>query len=165
MYKETSKRIAATMQTLKRLDMFWRHSNCTVRKKLIVADAVIRSKVLHGMDSAQLNEPELKRLDIFQLKIFRNILKLKTTYIDRNNTNKEVLRKTQEQIEREKPGKRIKIFREFYANSKQKRMTRAIRRTDSEIQNITFRNKETLETWTTTHRKKTYQNANGQKKP
>ena len=154
MYKELSKKIAITMQALKKLDIFWRHSNCTIRRKLILADAVFRSKVLYGIDSAQLNEPELKRLDTFQLKIFRKILKMKTTYVERRNTNKEVLRRVQEQVEREKPRAKIKSFRESYRKSKQKRLARAIKKTDTEIQNVTFRNREKLETWTNINRKK-----------
>ena len=62
--KELSKRIGNTMQTLKRLDLYWRHSNCPTRTKLIAADAVIRAKLMYGIESAQL-----------------------TTFVDRSNTN------------------------------------------------------------------------------
>ena len=78
------------MQTLKRLDLYWRHSNCPIRKKLITADAVIRAKLLYGLDSMQLNEPQLKKLDIFQFKILRKILKLKTTYTQRKHKRQNI---------------------------------------------------------------------------
>ena len=63
--KEVGRKIASTMITLKKLDMFWRHSNCSTRVKVTTLDAVIRSKLLYGLDSAQLHEAELKRLNIF----------------------------------------------------------------------------------------------------
>ena len=46
------------------------------------------------------------------------------------------------------------MFREIYRNSKRKILARAIKKTDTGIQNVTFRNKDTLETWTTTNRKR-----------
>ena len=42
---------------------------------------------LYGLDSAQLNEGQLKRLDLFQLQALRKVLRLATTYLDRRNTN------------------------------------------------------------------------------
>ena len=46
------------------------------------------------------------------------------------------------------------MFRDFYKNSKRKRLARAIKQKDPEIQDITFRNKDTLEIWTQPNRKK-----------
>ena len=143
--KKLNKRIASTMQTLKRLDLYWRHSNCPMRKKLITADAVIRSKLLYGLDSLQLNEPQLKRLDIFQLKILRKILKLKTTYIDRNNTNEKVFEIANRRLQEEKTDASIKPFRAAYRASKLKRLARTIQKDGDDIQNITFKNIDTLE--------------------
>ncbi len=66
------------MATLKKLDLFWLHSNCPARVKIITLDAVIRAKLLYGMESAQLGETELKRLDQIHLKAMRKILGYKT---------------------------------------------------------------------------------------
>ena len=143
--KEINKRIAATMQTLKRLDIYWRHSNCPMRKKLITADAVIRSKLLYGLDSMQLNEPQLKKLDIFQLKVLRKILKMKTTYIDRNNTNEKVFETANRRLQEEKQGATIKTFRAAYRTSKLKRLARTIQKDGDDIQNITFKDIYKLE--------------------
>ena len=52
--------ITKTMTILKQLDLFWRHGSCQIKIKLIALDAVIRSKLLYGMETAQLNEPQLK---------------------------------------------------------------------------------------------------------
>ena len=64
-------------------------------------DAVIRSKLLYGLDTAQLNEPELKRLDQVQLKAIRKILKLTTTCINRSNTDIQVIEKANDAIKAE----------------------------------------------------------------
>lgn len=68
---ELGKRISNAMTTLKKLYLFWIHSSCPIKFKLLVVDAAIRSNVLYGMDTAQLNDPETKRLEIFQLKALR----------------------------------------------------------------------------------------------
>ena len=82
--------------------IFWKQSNCTPRQKILVYDAVIRSKLLYGLESAELRPSDLNKIDTFQLKGLRQILKLKTTYtvrdtpqgpkpvILRENTNKRV---------------------------------------------------------------------------
>ena len=62
------------MMTLNKLDTFWRHSNCPTKFKIIALDAVIRSKLLYGLDTAQINEAQMQRLDLLQLKALRKYL-------------------------------------------------------------------------------------------
>ena len=83
---------------MKRLNIFWLHSNCPAKFKLVAADAVIRTKLLYGMESAQLGEAELKRINTVQLKIFRHILGLKTTYVERENTNAKLWKDVNTQV-------------------------------------------------------------------
>ena len=71
--KEVKSRIATCMMVLKRIDSFWRHSDCPDRFKLTTLDAVIKSKALYGLESAQLNDNILNKLDVFQLKSLRKI--------------------------------------------------------------------------------------------
>ena len=52
--KEIKYRTATCMPTLKSLDIFWRHSDCPKRLKLLVQDAVVRSKLVYGLESAEL---------------------------------------------------------------------------------------------------------------
>ena len=96
--KEIGRRITNTMITLKN----WTYSGDTAtaaqNNKIIALDAVIRAKLLYGIDSAQLNEGDLKRLDLFQLKALRKILRLNTTFIDRRNTNQKVFDLANENI-------------------------------------------------------------------
>ena len=49
------------MATMKKLDLFWRHSNCGIATKIHVAEAVLRAKLLYGLESAQLIPSVLKQ--------------------------------------------------------------------------------------------------------
>ena len=68
----------------------WRHSDCPQKFKILVQDAVVKSKLLYRLESAELTHTEKRRLDVFQQRGPRKILKLDTTYINRANTNAEV---------------------------------------------------------------------------
>ncbi len=98
LWKGTRKKIQTCMATLKTLDLFWLHSDCPARIKIITVDAVIRAKLLYEMESAQLGEPELKRLDQIHLKAMRKILGYKTTFVDREKTNAKVYRDLNERV-------------------------------------------------------------------
>ena len=116
--KELGKRISIAMITLKKLDIFWLHSNCPAKFKLQAADAIIRTKILYGLESAQLGEPELKRLDLIQLKIFRKILGLKTTFVNRENTNVKLWKDVRAKTTSEGKKKHIVSFRQAYRKAK-----------------------------------------------
>jgi hypothetical protein len=68
-----SKIFAATMTTMTQLDIFWRHSDCPTYIKVYTADAVLRTKLLYGMESVQLIPSVLKRIGTFQLEVLRQI--------------------------------------------------------------------------------------------
>ena len=53
-------------------------------------------EALYGMETAQRNEPQMKRLDIFQLKALRKVLELQTTFENRGHTYKHVLEQANE---------------------------------------------------------------------
>ena len=50
-------------------------------------NAIIRSKLMYGLETVVMNTRVLKMLDTFQLKCLRKILKIPTTYIDREFSN------------------------------------------------------------------------------
>ena len=116
------------MTILKRLDIFWRHCEVTTGVKITVLDAVIRSKLLYRLESAQLTPAVQRRIEVFQLKGLRKILKLNTTYVERANTNAAVFRKANEAIRNETPeGKTAKLVKPFvtcYLNSRMNRLAR-----------------------------------------
>ena len=80
--------MAATYLTWKKLEEFWKHGNSEIREKLIVCDAVIRSKLMYGLESLQLTKELRKTLDTFQLKGLRQILKIPTTWGQMENHRK-----------------------------------------------------------------------------
>ena len=90
----------------KKLDLFWRHSNCGVAIKIHTADAILRSKLLYGTESAQLLPSVLKRIETFQLKVLRKILRMDTTYINRENTNSKVFEEANNRSNEERKRKR-----------------------------------------------------------
>ena len=60
---EIGKRIANAWNTLQKLQICWKRSNCPITFKIIALDAIVRSKLIYGTDAMQLNEPELKRME------------------------------------------------------------------------------------------------------
>ena len=107
---------------MQQLNTFWLHSNCPVKFKLIAADAVIRTKLLYGMDSAQLGEPELKRINVVQLQILSKILGMKTTFIDRENSNRKIWNDVNTKLTAEGKKRQITSFKQAYAKAKLKMM-------------------------------------------
>ena len=56
-------------------------------------DAMMRSKLLHGLETPHLTDAMSRKLDVFQLKGFRKILNMETTFINRANSIKRVYEK------------------------------------------------------------------------
>ena len=146
--KEIKKRIATCMTILRSLDLFWRHSDCPVAFKLIAQDAVIRAKLLYGLESAELKQAQLKQLDVFQLKGLRKILRLETTFINRANSNKRVFEKANEHIRTvQQPHKRIKPYSEVYQDMKHSFLCEIIRGADAEPTKYVTFNPTTFKLW------------------
>ena len=85
--KELKTRISNTIVARTKLDLFWKHSNCSNRFKLQVYNAVVRAKLLYGLESAELTEEKRKRLDTIQLKGLRTICNITTTFINTGHSN------------------------------------------------------------------------------
>ena len=96
--REVRQRISTCMTILKKLDIYWSKANPNKKHKLMVQDAIIRSKLLYGLESAAMNETVKTYMDTFQLKGLRKILGIKTTYVDRANDRAYIHRKTQENL-------------------------------------------------------------------
>ena len=139
--REVNSRISTCMIVLKRLDLFWRHSNCPPRFKLEVLDAVIKSKLLYGLESAHLGATMLKKLDTFQLKGLRKKLKMDTTFVNRQNTNQRVIETANQAIRAAGGRKPIELFSAAYQKSKIKRYAKLITETaDDPARATTFNN-------------------------
>ena len=108
------------MAIMKKLDLFWRHSDCPIHIKVYTADAVLRSKLLYGLESAQLIPSVLKKLETFQLKVLRKILKIDTTYINRVNTNNSIFNRIDTMMEEGGKNKKVVSFVDAYNKLKKK---------------------------------------------
>jgi len=129
---EVTGRISACFAILNRLNFFWRKANCPDGFKLTVFDAVVRSKLVYGLEVAHIPKFLMQKLNAFQLKGLRKILKLDTTFVDRSNTNTKVLTLANEcKNPKHIPSKNIKTF-EQYLYDKQKALIKHIVRLPEE---------------------------------
>ena len=87
---EVQERIKQSAITWKRLDLLWKIGKCSTKTKLQYWNAVIKTKLTYALETVHLTKGQLRKLDTFQLKGLRQILKMHTTYIERKNTNREV---------------------------------------------------------------------------
>lgn len=69
------------------LKLFWLHGNSSIKAKLLVWNAVIRSKLLYGLIGSWITEATRRFLQTFQLRGLRRILQLPTTFVNRAYTN------------------------------------------------------------------------------
>jgi len=72
---------------------YWKATHANVKWQLIIFDAVIRSTLLYGLETIHLMGAMLKKTDAFQMRCLRRILKIPSTFIDRQNSNKVVLQR------------------------------------------------------------------------
>ena len=75
---------------------------------------------MYRMESVQVNDSLKKYLDSFQLNVYRSILGLKHTYIDRQNTNEKIMEDTETALNAHNRGAHIKISKlsEYYEQQK-----------------------------------------------
>ena len=90
-HREVNNRLAAALTTCNRMKLFWDKANTTIRWKLRVFDSILRSKVLYGLECIQLTQPDLDKINSFQMQSLRRILKIPPTFIDRSYPNQRVL--------------------------------------------------------------------------
>ena len=98
----------------------------------------MRAKLLYGLESAQLIPSVLRRIEVFQLKVLRKILKIDTTFIDRAKTNKVVFELANQQLEAEGKHKQVVTFIEAYQALKRKRAINIIQNEGNPIYKVTF---------------------------
>ena len=110
---------------------YWKASNANQKWQLIIFDAVIRSKLLYGLETVHLTNALLKKVDAFQLRCLRRILKLAPTFVDRSNTNMAVIQKASSiAYPDDHDSRSIKLF-SFHYNEKRGKLLGHIIRADS----------------------------------
>ncbi len=143
---ELPHRIQRAMATWKKLGLFWKHGNCSPRRKLIIYNALIRAKLLYGLESVQLTKSQLNRLSVFQLKGLRQILGLPTTCIDRRNTNQRVYELAQNALSKSTApvspvgvATKIQPFSRYYKRQKLRLLGHSFRQPmEAPERNVTF---------------------------
>jgi hypothetical protein len=96
--EEIANKLKATWPILRKLDIFWRLARVPKAWKIQAHQAIIESKLLYGLETVQATNAQLAKLDTFQLKGFRKILGITTTFVNRNNTNKKVFQKINKEV-------------------------------------------------------------------
>jgi len=102
---EINNRIADVIATANKLKIFWTKARNTIYWKLTVFDAILRAKLLYGLECIQLTNREQARINAFQMKGIRRILGIPPTHVDRTWTNAKVWEKAEEE-----KGKKIQPF-------------------------------------------------------
>ena len=74
-----------------KLSAYWKATRASKKCKLIVFDAIIRSKLLYGLETIHLTQSLAKKLDAFQYRGLRKIMGMSSTFINRANTNQKLL--------------------------------------------------------------------------
>ena len=87
---EVTNRIQETRRTWFKLQAFWKHTGLSRKWRLRVFDAVIRSKLVYGLETTYLTRAIQRKVDAFQMKGLRQILGMQTTFVNRANTNQRV---------------------------------------------------------------------------
>ena len=89
---ELGRRIGCAKREFKDLCKVWNHSNLSQTRKLNIYQALVESKLLYGLSCCCLSAAELRRLNGFQAKCLRQILKIRPAYYSRVS-NQEGLRR------------------------------------------------------------------------
>ena len=66
-----------------KLSRLWKHTSLTKACKLEIFQAVVTSRLLYSLNSAWLNVAEVRRLNGFQCRCLRSILRIKPSFISR----------------------------------------------------------------------------------
>eukprot|EP00975_Prorocentrum_lima_P049278 10311246-Prorocentrum_lima.AAC.1 len=59
---------------------------------------------MYGLEALQITKDVANMLDVFQLKGYRKILHMQTTYVDRRNTNAKVLARVAYELNKDRLG-------------------------------------------------------------
>ena len=138
--EEVSNIIREVSKTWHRLNEYWKAANASRKWKITVFDAVIRNKLLYALKSAELPKSQINRLDAFQIRGLRGILKMKHPFHDRKSTDEKVLENATIEAYRNGPpevvarnaNKHIETFSDMYKRQKNKLLGHVLRAPDTD---------------------------------
>ena len=116
------------------MKIFWHKSDVPESWKLQVLDAIIKSKLVYGLETIELTPVQCNRLNAFQNKCLRRALQIPPTFIDRGWTNEKVL-----ELASVVAGKEIKPFSENWRQAKFRLLGHILRTDYSDpLRQVTF---------------------------
>jgi hypothetical protein len=102
--EEVKRRIAGARYVWQKLKDFSRFGHISGREKILIYNALIGSKLLYGLHVLPVKDEYMQKLDAFHLQGLRQILHLKTTYIERANTNEFVIQRASAELSKKVNG-------------------------------------------------------------
>jgi hypothetical protein len=135
-------RLRKAAVTWRRLKPYWRGSNASRRKKILMWNALIKTRVIYGLESAELKTRGLEKLNTFQLKGLRQILRMVTTFVDRTNTNTRVLEEATKAVNTSSSGmvnngRGVELLSETHTQRRIKLAGRVLRLADNDARRFT----------------------------
>ena len=137
---EVTQKLQEVNRTLHRMQDYWKASEASPKWKILIQEAVLKSKLLYGLETTQLTNKCLKRMDAFQIRGLRKILNLKHTHWDRTATNARILqlateetyRKGTEAQKKRNEHKEVQKFSTTYKQRREKLLGHIIRTGDGD---------------------------------
>ena len=77
---ELTNRLGVALATANKLKTFWRKTNASLAWKLQIYNAIIVSQLLYGMNTIHLTNSMQRKLDAFQIKGLRYIMKIEHSF-------------------------------------------------------------------------------------
>ena len=138
--EEITTRLTKASAVWNKLKTFWKNTNCTVSWKIQVYNSVIKSTLLYGLETVHITKAQIDRLNAFHIKGLRNLLKMKHSFIDRNNTNKLIWETANKTIKEEnKDAKEIETIEDTLCKRRIKFLGHILRAPNEDpVRNVTF---------------------------
>lgn len=131
-HAELNNRIADCSATANRMKIFWGKANTTIKWKLQVYDAIIRSKLLHGLECIQLTQRDQDRINTHQMKGIRRILGVPPTHISKEEGTTPVTNVEAWAMAEKEKGGPITKFTDMWHKQKMKLLGHVIRASDED---------------------------------
>ena len=80
---ELSRRIGAAWAEFRKLDRLWKHTTLPAARKLSVFQAIVAPGLLYSLSTTWLNMSQQRRLNGFQARCLRRILRVKPSFVSR----------------------------------------------------------------------------------
>lgn len=138
--RELRTRMNQTQAIWKKLQNFFLHGETSPKRKVEIYHAVVRSKLLYGLDSIALNSKLHEKLNIFQRRGLHQIFGITTTFVNRRHNNEYVLNYANSKIREESTfANPILPLTEIHKNMRIKMLYQIIRKPDTDpMKQVTF---------------------------